>query len=751
MPTDLSDPGDPFDAIVDAPFDIALSDRYLVYAMSTITARSLPDLRDGLKPVHRRLLWAMRLLKLSPSEAYKKCARVVGDTIGKYHPHGDQSVYDAMVRLAQDFALRYPLVDGQGNFGNIDGDNAAAYRYTEARLTQATIDLMAGLDDGTVDFKPTYNGEEEEPEIFPGLFPNLLANGASGIAVGMATSIPPHNVAEVIDAASYLIDEPAAHDADLLQFIVGPDFPTGGLIVDPPTMIAQAYATGRGGFRVRARWNVEDLGRGTWIAVVTEIPYGVQKGKLIEALAALVNDRKLPILADVRDESDAEIRLVIEPRSRAVDPHVLMESLFRMSELEVRVPLNMNVLGADRTPRVMSLKAVLEAWLTHQIDVLVRRAQHRVGKIDDRTELLDGYIIAFLNLDRVIEIIRTEDEPKPLMMAEFGLNDRQVEAILNMRLRSLRRLEEMELRAERDKLAKERAELAALIESPARQKTRLKKDLAALRTRYAPETVLGKRRTTVEEAAPPREIPLDAMIEREPLTVILSQKGWIRALKGHADLASADMSKFKEGDGPAFAFHAQTTDKIIIAAADGRFYTLAADKLPGGRGFGEPVRLMVDLPGEVGIVQLFAARLETRLLLAASDGRGFISKVADVIAETRKGRQVVNLRPGSTLAVVWRVGVNDDTVATIGNNRRLLVFPLSELPEMGRGQGVQLQKFRDGSLTDAKTILMAGGLSWAMGGDSGRTRSETDLMPWRAARGAIGRTPPTGFPRDNKF
>ncbi len=751
MPTDLSDPGDPFDAIVDAPFDIALSDRYLVYAMSTITARSLPDLRDGLKPVHRRLLWAMRLLKLSPSEAYKKCARVVGDTIGKYHPHGDQSVYDAMVRLAQDFALRYPLVDGQGNFGNIDGDNAAAYRYTEARLTQATIDLMAGLDDGTVDFKPTYNGEEEEPEIFPGLFPNLLANGASGIAVGMATSIPPHNVAEVIDAASYLIDEPAAHDADLLQFIVGPDFPTGGLIVDPPTMIAQAYATGRGGFRVRARWNVEDLGRGTWIAVVTEIPYGVQKGKLIEALAALVNDRKLPILADVRDESDAEIRLVIEPRSRAVDPHVLMESLFRMSELEVRVPLNMNVLGADRTPRVMSLKAVLEAWLTHQIDVLVRRAQHRVGKIDDRTELVDGYIIAFLNLDRVIEIIRTEDEPKPVMMAEFGLNDRQVEAILNMRLRSLRRLEEMELRAERDKLAKERAELAALIESPARQKTRLKKDLAALRTRYAPETVLGKRRTTVEEAAPPREIPLDAMIEREPLTVILSQKGWIRALKGHADLASADMSKFKEGDGPAFAFHAQTTDKIIIAAADGRFYTLAADKLPGGRGFGEPVRLMVDLPGEVGIVQLFAARVETRLLLAASDGRGFISKVADVIAETRKGRQVVNLRPGSTLAVVWRVGVNDDTVATIGNNRRLLVFPLSELPEMGRGQGVQLQKFRDGSLTDAKTILMAEGLSWAMGGESGRTRSETDLMPWRAARGAIGRTPPTGFPRDNKF
>jgi topoisomerase-4 subunit A len=693
----------------------------------------------------------MRLLKLAPNEAYKKCARVVGDTIGKYHPHGDQSVYDAMVRLAQDFALRYPLVDGQGNFGNIDGDNAAAYRYTEARLTQATIDLMAGLDDGTVDFKPTYNGEEEEPEIFPGLFPNLLANGASGIAVGMATSIPPHNVAEIIDAATHLIDSPNAGDAELLQFVQGPDFPTGGHVVDSSASIAHAYATGRGGFRVRARWNVEDQGRGTWIAVVTEIPYGVQKGKLIEALAALVNDKKLPILADVRDESDSEIRLVIEPRSRSVDPHVLMESLFRMSELEVRVALNMNVLGADRTPRVMSLKAVLGAWLVHQIEVLVRRAQHRVAKIDDRTELLDGYIIAFLNLDRVIEIIRTEDEPKLVMMAEFALNDRQAEAILNMRLRSLRRLEEMELKSEREKLAMERAELVALIESPARQKTRLKKDLAGLRTRYAPETEIGKRRTTVAEAAPAREIPLDAMIEREPITVILSQKGWIRALKGHADLGGADMSKFKEGDGPAFALHAQTTDKIVIAAADGRFYTLGGDKLPGGRGFGEPVRLMVDLPGDVAIVQMLAARGETRLLLAASDGRGFIAKLADVIAETRKGRQVVNLRPRASLVVVRPIGASDDAVATIGNNRRLLVFALSELPEMGRGQGVQLQKFRDGSLTDAKTIVLAEGLSWAMGGDSGRTRSETDLMPWRAARGAIGRSPPSGFPRDNRF
>ena len=748
--TDTRD-ADPFDTIVDAPFDTALSDRYLVYALSTITARSLPDLRDGLKPVHRRLLWAMRLLKLDPGQAYKKCARVVGDTIGKYHPHGDQSVYDAMVRLAQDFALRYPLVDGQGNFGNIDGDNAAAYRYTEARLTQATADLMAGLDDGTVDYKPTYNGEEEEPEIFPGLFPNLLANGASGIAVGMATSIPPHNVAEVIDAATHLIDNPKAEDAELLQFVQGPDLPTGGLIVDPPAAIAHAYATGRGSFRVRARWHVEDLGRGTWVAIVTEIPYGVQKGKLIEAIAALVNEKKLPILADVRDESDAEIRLVIEPRSRSVDADVLMESLFRMSELEVRVPLNMNVLGADRTPRVMSLKAVLDAWLVHQIEVLVRRANHRIAKIDDRIELLDGYLIAYLNLDRVIEIIRTEDEPKPVMIAEFGLNDRQAEAILNMRLRSLRRLEEMEIKSERDKLDKERADLAALVESPARQRTKLKKDLAKLRERYGPETLLGKRRTTVAEAAPPREVPLDAMIEREPITIILSAKGWIRALKGHADLASADMSKFKEGDGSAFAIHAQTTDKIVIAAADGRFYTLPADKLPGGRGFGEPVRLMIDLPGETGIVQLLAGRGEVRLLLAASDGRGFVAKMADVIAETRKGRQVVNLRAGATLIIVRPIAPTDDAVASIGDNRRLLVFPLSELPEMARGQGVQLQKFRDGGLADAKTMLLADGLVWAMGGDSGRTRTESDLTPWRAARGAIGRMPPTGFPRDNKF
>ncbi len=747
----IETPEDPFDSIVDAPFDAALSERYLVYALSTITARSLPDLRDGLKPVHRRLLWAMRQLKLDPTGAYKKSARVVGDVIGKYHPHGDASVYDAMVRLAQDFSLRYPLVDGQGNFGNIDGDNAAAYRYTEARMTAAAIELMAGLDDGTVDYRPTYNGEDEEPEVFPGLFPNLLANGASGIAVGMATSIPPHNVAEVIDAATHLIDNPRCEPIELMQFVKGPDFPTGGQIVDSAAAIAEAYATGRGAFRIRARWTVEDQGRGTWVAVVTEIPYQVQKGKLIEAIAQIVNDKKLPILADVRDESTDEIRLVIEPKSRSVDPDVLMESLYKLTELESKFPLNLNVLGADRTPRVMGLKAVLAAWLDHQIEVLIRRSQHRLGKIDDRVELLEGYLVAYLNLDRVIEIIRTEDEPKPVMMAEFNLTDRQAEAILNMRLRSLRRLEEMEIKGERDKLLAEREGLVQLLESPARQRTRLKKDLAALRERYGPETPLGKRRTLVEEAAPARDIPLEAMIEREPITVIMSQRGWVRAMKGHVALDAAEALKFKEGDGPAFAFHAQTTDKLLLVAEDGRFFTLAGDKLPGGRGFGEPVRLMIDLPDGTGIVNMFPAKADERILLAASDGKGFVAKSAEVVAETRKGRQVVNVRTGAKLTVARVIGAEHDYVAAVGDNRKLVVFPLNELPEMGRGQGVTIQKYKDGGLSDATSFKLEEGLSWAMGGDTGRTRTETDLAPWRVARGAAGRMPPLGFPRDNKF
>ncbi len=757
MTTDVLDPDapapqpDPIPGQTDAPFDSALSERYLVYAMSTITARSLPDVRDGLKPVHRRLLWAMRLLKLDPAQGYKKCARVVGDVIGKYHPHGDQSVYDAMVRLAQDFALRYPLVDGQGNFGNIDGDNAAAYRYTEARLTQVAIDLMDGLDENATDLKPTYNGEEEEPELFPGLFPNLLANGASGIAVGMATSIPPHNAAELIEAALLLIDDPSADDAAIMSKVSGPDFPTGGLVVDSAASIAETYATGRGSFRVRARWHIEDLGRGTWNAIVTQIPYGIQKGKLIEAIAAIINDKKLPILADVRDESDSEIRVVIEPRSRTVDADMLMESLFRLSDLEVRVPLNLNVLDARRTPRVMSLREALSAWLDHQFIVLQRKSQHRLDKIADRVELLDGYIIAFLNLDRVIEIIRTEDEPKPVMIAEFELNDRQAEAILNMRLRSLRRLEEMQLRKERDTLQEERAGLEALLGSDARQRTRMKKDLGKLLVRYGENTPLGKRRTTVAEAAPARDIPLEAMIDREPITVILSQRGWIRAMKGHIDTAGTEALKFKEGDGPAFAFHAQTTDKILLAAETGRFYTLAADKLPGGRGFGEPVRLMIDLDGEAGILDLFPASRAERHLVAASDGRGFIVKTADLIAETRKGKTVVTPRLGARLVRLKPLDPLADYIAVIGDNRRLLVFPIAELPEMARGQGVQLQRYRDGGLADVTGFVMAQGLSWAMGGDSGRTRNEPDMGPWRAARGAAGRMPPNGFPRDNRF
>ena len=762
----MTDFRDPFDAIKDHPFDDALSERYLVYALSTITARSLPDLRDGLKPVHRRLLWAMRMLRMEPSGAspdvlvanparnttsYKKCARVVGDVIGKYHPHGDSSVYDAMVRLAQDFSLRTPLVDGQGNFGNIDGDNAAAMRYTEARLTQAAADLMAGLDEGTVDFRPTYNGEDEEPEVFPGLFPNLLANGASGIAVGMATSIPPHNVAELIDAASLLIDNPDAEHAELMQIVRGPDFPTGGVLVDNASIISEAYATGRGSFRTRARWHKEDGGRGTWVAVVTQIPFQVQKSKLIEQIAVLINDKKLPILADVRDESDTQIRIVIEPRARTVDPDVLMDSLFRLTDLENRFPLNLNVLDGTRTPRVLGLKPVLIEWLKHQVDVVVRRARHRLDKIAARVDLLDGYIIAYLNLDRVIEIIRTEDEPKTVMMAEFELTDRQAEAILNMRLRSLRKLEEMELRREHAELLKERDELNKLVDSPARQRTRLKKDLADLRKRYSPETDMGKRRTLVEEAGPAREIPLEAMIEREPITVVLSERGWIRALTGHRDLASADTLKFKEGDGPMIAFHAQTTDKLLLATSAGRIFTLGADRLPGGRGFGDPVRSLVDMDDQGQIVALLPARRDGELLLASSDGRGFVAAMADIIAETRKGKQVVNVRPGARLSVVRPIATDADSIAIVGENRKLLVFPLIEMPRMARGQGVQMQRYRDGGLSDAVAFRMADGLSWAMGGDSGRTRTESDMTPWRVARGAAGRMPPVGFPRDNRF
>jgi len=754
---------DPVPGMSDTPFDSALSERYLVYALSTITARSLPDLRDGLKPVHRRLLWAMRAMRLDPSQGYKKSARVVGDVIGKFHPHGDTAVYDAMVRLAQDFSLRYPLVDGQGNFGNIDGDNAAAYRYTEARLTRVAVDLMQGLDEGTVDFKPTYNGEDEEPEIMPGLFPNLLANGASGIAVGMATNIPPHNAAEVIGAALLLIENQNAGLSELLEHVKGPDFPTGGIVVDSPEAIALAYETGRGGFRVRARFStgkaegaweetgVEKQAGGTWQLVISEIPYGVAKGKLIEQIAQLIADKKLPILEDVRDESAEDLRIVLVPKSRNVDPDILKESLYRLTDLESRFALNLNVLDATRTPRVMGLKQLLTEWLQHQIVVLVRRAQHRINKIDDRLELVAGYIVAFLNLDRIIEIIRTEDEPKPVMIEEFVLTDRQAEAILNMRLRSLRKLEEMELKREQADLTAEREELAKLVESPARQKTRLRKDLEKLRTVYGLDTLLGARRTTIAEAAPAREIPLDAMIEKEPVTVILSKRGWIRAQRGHVAPEGWGEFKFKEGDELLFAVRAQTTDKLLIAASDGRFYTVGADKLPGGRGFGEPLRLMVDIDPEARIVALLPASADGRLLLASTSGHGFVAQMAELIAETRKGRNVVNLKPKAQLAVARPIAAGDDSVIAIGENRKLVVFPLTEVPVMARGQGVALQRFRDGGLSDATTIVLAEGLSWRMGGESGRMRSNVDVSLWRVARGAAGRNPPEGFPRSNRF
>ncbi len=667
-----------------------------------------------------------------------------------------------MVRLAQDFALRYPLVEGQGNFGNIDGDNAAAYRYTEARLTRTAIRLMAGLDEGTVDFVPTYNGEEEEPEIFPGLFPNLLANGASGIAVGMATNIPSHNVAEIVDATLLLIDNPHVEHAQLMEVFHGPDFPTGGVVVDSAAAISAAYETGRGPIRVRGRFStgrgedgaweetgVEKLGSGQWQLVVSEIPYMVQKGKLIEQIAQLIADKKLPILEDVRDESDEHIRLVLVPKSRNVDPELLKESLYRLTDLETRFGLNLNVLDSRRTPGVLGLKLILQEWVISQIDILLRRTTHRLEKIAARLELLEGYIIAYLNLDRIIEIIRTEDEPKPVMMAEFGLTDRQAEAILNMRLRSLRKLEEMELRKERDELLAEQDDLQKLLDSPARQRTRLKRDLAALRKEYGEDTPLGRRRTTIAEAAPTREFSMDAMIEKEPVTVILSQRGWIRAAKGHLPL-DGDF-KFKEGDGPAFALHAQTTDKLLFAVDNGRFYTLGADKLPGARGFGEPIRTMVDIDPDAHIVAVLPYRAKGQLLLAANSGRGFAAEMDELLAETRKGRGVVTTKPGVKLIVVREIAPEHDHVAVVGDNRKLVVFALSEVPILAKGQGVALQRYRDGGLSDAITLRLEDGLSWSMGGESGRTRTERDLMLWKVARGAAGRMPPTGFPRDNKF
>ena len=727
----------------------ALEERYLAYALSTIMHRALPDVRDGLKPVHRRLLYAMHILRLDPKAGFKKCARVVGDVIGKYHPHGDQAVYDAMVRLAQDFAVRYPLIEGQGNFGNIDGDGAAAYRYTEARLTDVAMALLEGLDEDAVDFRDTYNGEDNEPVVLPGAFPNLLANGSQGIAVGMATAIPPHNAEEICNAALHLIRHPNAGIDKLLEFMPGPDLPTGGVLVEPRENIRKAYETGRGGFRVRARWEREELSRGQWRIVVTEIPWQVQKARLVEKIADLLAARKLPLLGDVRDESAEDVRLVLEPKSRNVDPVLLMESLFRLTELESRVSLNMNVLDQGRVPRVMSLREVLRAWLDHRMDVLIRRTYWRLEKIAARLEVLAGLLIAYLNIDEVIRIIRFEDDPKAELIARFGLTETQAEAILNMRLRALNKLQEVEIRSEHDALSAERDELQALLASEEAQWKAVAGQVRAIRDRWSKKTELGARRTQFAEA-PAISVDLEAaLVEREPVTIVCSEKGWIRALKGHLNEEQKAKLSYKEGDAGRFVLHAQTTDKILLFSTSGRFYTLDAGKLPGGRGAGEPVRLSVDMDAADDIVALFVHDPEGRLLLASTEGNGFIVREADVIANTRKGKQVMNVKPPAEAAVCHRIEVEDDAVAVIGENRKLLIFPLAELPVMARGKGVRLQRYKDGGLSDARTFSLASGLQWRDTG--GRTRTVKELAEWQAKRATTGRLPPRGFPRNGRF
>ncbi len=729
------------------PLSRAIGERYLTYALSTIMHRALPDARDGLKPVHRRILYAMRELRLAPNGPFRKSAKITGDVMGNYHPHGDAAIYDAMARLAQDFAMRYPLVDGQGNFGNIDGDNPAAARYTEARLAQASESLLTGLTEDSVDFRPNYDGTLTEPVVLPAAFPNLLANGSSGIAVGMATNVPPHNLHEVVDACLHLIKTPEARDDTLAGIIQGPDFPTGGVIVESRETIAETYRTGRGAFRVRASWEQEDLGRGQWQIVVTEIPYQVQKSKLIERLAELIQTRKIPILADVRDESAEDIRIVLEPKNRTVDPEQLMGALYRSSDLEIRFNLNMNVLIDGRVPKVCSLKEVLRAFLDHRREVLLRRTNFRLDKIAARLEVLEGYLIAYLNLDRVIEIIRYEDEPKSVMMAEFKLNDVQVEAILNMRLRALRKLEEIELRAERDALMEERAGLQAMLDSEDAQWAKISDELKEVRNLFGKSKPEGQRRTRIQEAGETVVIDMDAMIEREPVTVILSKMGWIRTMKGHQPL-DAEL-KFKDGDGPGLAVHAETTDKLMIYASNGRFYTLPTNTLPGGRGMGEPLRLMVDLPNEADIIAMFPWREGEKYLLASKEANGFIVNAGDILAQTKSGKQVLN---GDALLCK---PVSGDHVAVVAGTRRMLVFPLAELPEMTRGKGVRLMKlkpgglFKDEFLTDAITLNLSEGLSWPMGG--GKTRTESDLGDWLGKRATSGRMAPRGFPRDNKF
>ncbi|MGB1959506.1 MAG: DNA topoisomerase IV subunit A [Candidatus Puniceispirillaceae bacterium] len=724
-----------------AAFSSALSERYLAYALSTITARSLPDVRDGLKPVHRRLLFAMRQLKLDPDQGFKKSARVVGDVMGKFHPHGDAAIYDAMVRLAQDFAMRYQLVDGQGNFGNVDGDNAAAMRYTEARMTEVARLLLDGIDEDAIDFRPTYDGEAEEPVLLPAGFPNLLANGAQGIAVGMATSIPPHNVTELCDAAMHLIKYPGAAIDTLLGYVKGPDFPTGGVLVEPAETMRATYSSGKGGFRLRAKWEIEREKGGSWQIIVTEIPYQVQKSRLIEKMAEMLQDRKLPMLADIRDESAEDIRLVLEPKSRRLDPEVVMESLFRLTELEVRISMNLNVLDASGKPSVMGLKGALQAWLDHRREVLVRRSQYRLEKIARRLEILEGYLVVFLNLDEVIAIIRESDHPRDELMARFGINEVQANAVLDMRLRALRRLEEEAIRTERTGLSEEQSDLRALVGDEERQWRVVHSQIKDVRTHFAKS---DERRTTLD-SAPEVDVDIaEILIEKEAITVICSEKGWIRAMKGHLDLAGE--FKFKEGDGPLFALHAETTDKLLVFAQNGRFYTLSCDRLPKGRGFGEPLNLMVDVPVDSPLVSLIKAG-EGNLLVAASTGHGLVIDMKSAMAQTRSGKQVLNLS-GNARAVACCVA-SGDHVAVVGQNRRLLVFKLDEVPEMQRGKGVILQRYKDGDLSDIKVFTLADGLSWQMGG--GRTRTETDLLAWQGKRGAAGKLPPNGFPRPARF
>jgi topoisomerase-4 subunit A len=736
-------PDDLIGTIEDTLLADALSERYLAYALSTIMSRSLPDVRDGLKPVHRRLIYAMHLLRLDPAAGFKKCARIVGDVMGKFHPHGDASIYDAMVRMAQDFAARYPLVDGQGNFGNIDGDNAAAMRYTEARLTEVAKALLAGIDDDAVDFRPTYDGEESEPLVLPGGFPNLLANGSAGIAVGMATSIPPHNAGEVCAAAIHLIRHPDATTVALLAHMPGPDFPTGGLLVEDRTAIEQAYETGRGGFRIRAKWAVEHAKHGTWSVVVTEIPYQVQKARLIEQIAQLLEDKKLPLLADIRDESTETVRLVLEPKTRGVEPDVLMATLFRATALESRFALNMNVLTAERIPVVLGLPAVLRHWLDHRHEVLVRRSRHRLAAIDKRLEILDGFLAVFLNLDRVIRIIRGEDEPKPVLMKTFELTDMQAEAILNMRLRSLRRLEEIEIRKEHKSLSRERKDLQALLKDEALRWDSIAAELEQTRVKFG-SGPLGRRRTELGAAPADIEVSTDAYIEREPITVILSEKGWIRAARGH--LADGAELKFKEGDRLRLLVRCETTDRLCLFATNGRAYTLKPADLPRGRGDGQPVRLLVEMTNEDDIAALFVWREGQRFLLASNTGRGFIARSEDMLAEKRTGKTLLILKPGEEALIC--APAEGDHVAVIGDNKKLLVFPLGQIPELARGAGVMLQKYRDGGLRDAKIFRLADGLTWKLGE---KTRTETALRDWLGERAQAGRLPPNGFPKSGKF